>query len=153
MPLYKDIIGLAALSLAHLPPILCYSVGTKIDGKFFSGKVTIHCPTPRCDSFLSGKGSEDSRLKRRGLLVANDWKPKEYIEKKNNTVLFVNITKSFINSRVLQMIIILWVWLQEWYKDVCWQWARLPICTIARSARLLDLHDCHCCIEQKNQLV
>ena len=44
----------------------------KTDGKFFSGKVTIHCPTPRCDSFLCVKGSEDSRLKRRGLLVASD---------------------------------------------------------------------------------
>ena len=42
----------------------------------------MHCPTPRCDFFLSVKGSEDSRLKRRGLLVANDWKPERYIEEK-----------------------------------------------------------------------
>ena len=38
--------------------------------------------------------------------------------KKKNILLFVNITKSFINSWVLQMIIILRVWLQEWSKDV-----------------------------------
>ena len=34
------------LHLVHLPPILCYSVGTKTDRKFSSGKVTIHHPTP-----------------------------------------------------------------------------------------------------------
>ena len=48
----------------------------------------------------------------------HDWKPEGYIEEKNNTLLFVNITKSFINSRVLQMIIILRVCRQEWSKDV-----------------------------------
>ena len=85
---YFNIINLTASGLVHLPPILCYSVGTKTDGKFSSGKVTIHSPTPHCDSFLSGKGSEDSRLKRRGLLVAN-WKPEGYIQEKKITHCFL----------------------------------------------------------------
>ena len=44
--------------LLHLPPVLCNNVGTKTDGKFSSGKVTTHSPTPRCDSFLSGKATK-----------------------------------------------------------------------------------------------